>query len=139
MAAEVNVSISVELTGLGLDRTFIDRAIDGITPTAATYNYRVLASTNAEEALDLVHVEYEKLPAVFGIEDALKPGAPDVSGTGTNRISSPPDPGTFPSRQEWGDIEKGFEEADAIVENMVTTGLIYPTFCPPACTLDRTY
>jgi len=90
----------------------------------------------AEEALDLVHVEYEKLPAAFGIEDALKPGAPDVSGTGTNRISSPPDPGTFPSLQEWGDIEKGFEEADAIVENMVTTSLIYPTFCPPACIAD---
>ena len=30
----------------------------------------------AEEALDLIEVEYEVLPAVFDIDSALKPGAP---------------------------------------------------------------
>ena len=30
----------------------------------------------AEEALDLIDVEYEVLPAVFDIDSALKPGAP---------------------------------------------------------------
>jgi len=30
----------------------------------------------AEEALSLIDVEYEVLPAVFTIEDALKPDAP---------------------------------------------------------------
>lgn len=98
-----------------------------------------IAGENGEaawEALGLVRVEYDKLPAVYAIEEALQPDAPDVSGTGNNRISSPPDPGTFPSLQEWGDIKKGFAEADAIVENVVTTSLIYPTFCPPACIAD---
>ena len=32
----------------------------------------------AEEALDLIDVEYEVLPAVFDIDSALKPGAPLV-------------------------------------------------------------
>ncbi|MDZ4247638.1 MAG: 4-hydroxybenzoyl-CoA reductase subunit alpha, partial [Dehalococcoidia bacterium] len=32
----------------------------------------------AEQALDLIEVEYEILPAVFNPEDALKPGAPQV-------------------------------------------------------------
>ncbi len=92
----------------------------------------------AEEALGLIHVEYERLPAVFDIEEALKPGAPDVSGLGTNRISCPPQPGVFLSLEEWGDIEKGFKEADAIVEHEATTVVIYPTFCPPACIADWT-
>ena len=32
----------------------------------------------AEEALDLIDVEYEVLPAVFDIDSALAPGAPLV-------------------------------------------------------------
>ena len=92
----------------------------------------------AKQALNLIEVEYEQLPAVFDIEEALKPGAPYVIGERTNKVSSPPDPGAFPSHQEWGDIKKGFEEADAIVEHAVTTSRIYPTFCPPACIADWT-
>ena len=53
MAAEVNVNLIAELTGLGREINFIDRAADGTTPTAATYNYRVLATADTEEALDL--------------------------------------------------------------------------------------
>jgi len=86
----------------------------------------------AEEALDLIQVEYEKLPAVFGIEEALKPDAPDVRGVGTNRVTTPPEPG-FQSNQGWGDIEKGFKEADAAIECEVKTQSIYGGFFPPAC------
>ncbi|UCD58621.1 MAG: hypothetical protein JSV16_05810, partial [Candidatus Hydrogenedentota bacterium] len=32
----------------------------------------------AEEALELIEVEYEELPAVFDIVEAMKPGAPPV-------------------------------------------------------------
>jgi len=53
MAAEVNVNLIAELTGLGREINFIDRAADGTTPTAATYNYRVLTTADTEEALDL--------------------------------------------------------------------------------------
>ena len=53
MAAECNVTSIVELTGLGRIQNFVDKAKDGTTPTAATYNYRVLASGGTAEALDL--------------------------------------------------------------------------------------
>jgi len=53
MAASVDVTIIAELTGLGIDIPFIKKGTDGTTPTAATYNYRVLATTNTAEALDL--------------------------------------------------------------------------------------
>jgi len=32
----------------------------------------------AEEALDLIRVEYEPLPAVFDLEEAMRPGAPRI-------------------------------------------------------------
>jgi CO/xanthine dehydrogenase Mo-binding subunit len=73
----------------------------------------------AEEALDLIDVEYEVLPAVFDIDEALKPDAPLVydefpgnivpGGTiiyGPNCLKG----------VERGDVEKGFAEADVITE-----------------------
>lgn len=72
MAAETSVSISVELTGLGLNRFFQDRATDGTTPTAATYNYRVLAVAGTEEALDLGDVATETILAIRAIDLDLK-------------------------------------------------------------------
>ncbi len=87
----------------------------------------------AERAFDLIEVEYEKLPAVFDIEEALKPDAPDVRGIGTNKVTCPPEPGAMPSHLEWGDIKKGFEEAEATVELEVRTGSTYGSFVPPAC------
>jgi xanthine dehydrogenase molybdenum-binding subunit len=87
----------------------------------------------AEKALDLIKVEYEELPSVFSIEDAMKPDAPDVRGTGSNVATNPPDTGFFLSNQGWGDVEKGFAEADAIVECEASTPRIYPSPFPPAC------
>jgi len=66
----------------------------------------------AEEALDLIDVEYEVLPAVFDPEEAAKPTAPKIYPEGN--ICGPQDQ---PKIIEWGDIEKGFAEADAIVED----------------------
>jgi xanthine dehydrogenase molybdenum-binding subunit len=81
----------------------------------------VAATTDsiAEEARDLIEVEYEVLPAVFDIDSALKPGAPAVydeypdnilpGGTiiyGPNCLKS----------IERGNVEKGFAEADFITE-----------------------
>lgn len=87
----------------------------------------------AEKALDLIEVEYKELPAVFDIEEALKPGASDVRGMGSNKVTCPPETGINISHQEWGDIEKGFAEADVVVKHEVKTHRIYGSFCPPAC------
>ena len=68
----------------------------------------------AKEAINLIEVDYEELPAVFDMEESIKPGAPQVHPWGPNAL----DPSVF----EWGDIEQGFKEADYIIENRITIG-----------------
>lgn len=53
MAASADVSITVELSGLGINVDFIDKGTDGTTPTAYTQNYRTIATPDTAEALDL--------------------------------------------------------------------------------------
>jgi CO/xanthine dehydrogenase Mo-binding subunit len=61
----------------------------------------------AERALDLIEIEYEELPGVFDTEEAMKPGAPIVFA---------PDNIVAEHTVKRGDLEKGFTEADEIVE-----------------------
>ena len=73
----------------------------------------------AEEALSLIDVEYEVLPAVFDIDSALKPGAPAVYDEFPDNIIPG---GTIIYGPEClkgvvrGDTAKGFAEADVIAE-----------------------
>ena len=73
----------------------------------------------AEEAVDLIDVEYEVLPAVFDIDSALKPGAPAVYDEYPDNILPG---GTIiygPNCLKGvvrGDVEKGFAEAEVIAE-----------------------
>ncbi len=76
----------------------------------------------AKEAAELIEVEYEELPGVFDPHEAMKPDAPLVHEDLGSYDVVPifyPQPGTnianhFKLRK--GDIEKGFAEADIIVE-----------------------
>jgi CO/xanthine dehydrogenase Mo-binding subunit len=74
---------------------------------------------SAEEALELIEVEYEQLPAVYDMEEATKPGAPQLH----ERIPGNVFPRGFrpigeKALQEivMGDVDKGFKEADFITE-----------------------
>ncbi len=70
----------------------------------------------AQEALKLIDVEFEIRPFVLDAEEALKPGAPAVRPelAADNLDETPPSP---PSGViEFGDVEKGFKEADRIIE-----------------------
>jgi len=70
----------------------------------------------AEEVLKLIDVGYEVLPAVFDKEEAMKPDAPLVyPELGSNLYQCPRTiDGMLPL--DWGDVEKGFAEADYIIE-----------------------
>ncbi|MFQ5694182.1 MAG: xanthine dehydrogenase family protein molybdopterin-binding subunit, partial [Nitrospinota bacterium] len=73
----------------------------------------VAAETNdiAREALDLIEVEYEVLPAYFDPMDSLAEDAVDIHENlkqGKNTVGY--------VRMEQGDVEKGFAEADHVVE-----------------------
>jgi len=64
----------------------------------------------AEEALNLIEVEYEPLPAVFDPFEAEKEGAPRIHDEYENNINV--------SRHiEWGDVEEGFKNSDYIRED----------------------
>lgn len=82
----------------------------------------------AEEALRLIDVEYEALPTVFDAEEAMKPGAPLVHpeygtnmfhGSAAVRVPRCRPDGWLPA--EYGDVEKGFKEADYIIEGAYET------------------
>lgn len=76
----------------------------------------------AEEALQLIEVEFEVLPAVLDLEEAMQPGAPvihdeqDAAGIydASHNLAAYKVVG-------YGDIEQGFKEADLIVENIYRT------------------
>jgi len=71
----------------------------------------------AEEALRLIDIEWEVLPFVLDPLEAMKPGAPVVHGEISANNVLPPDkvggPDVF---FEKGDVERGFLEADSVVE-----------------------
>jgi CO/xanthine dehydrogenase Mo-binding subunit len=76
----------------------------------------------AAEAVELIEVEYEVLPGVFDPLEAMKPDAPIIHEDLANYDIVPifyPQPGTnianhFKLRK--GDIDKGFAEADLVIE-----------------------
>ena len=75
----------------------------------------------AEEALDLIEVEYEELPAVFDPEQALEPDAPRLYEQFPGNLMPVKipifGPTTLPELIV-GDVEKGFEEADFVCEGV---------------------
>ncbi len=94
---------------------------EGVAAVAA------LDEDTAEEALDLIKVEYEELPVVLTAADALRPGAPLVNEFKKSNIA-------YTSDFVFGDIEKGFREAEVIREETfssqrVSVGFIEPHAC----------
>jgi 4-hydroxybenzoyl-CoA reductase subunit alpha len=81
----------------------------------------------AEEALDLITVEYEPLPVVLTAEDALRPDAPLVNELTKSNIA-------YTSDFKFGDPEAGFKDADYVREEKfssqrVAVGFIEPHAC----------
>ncbi len=73
----------------------------------------------AREALKLIDVEYEVLPAVFDMEKALEPDAPQLYEDFPGNVVTPGVPFFGPKNLKdvvMGDVEKGFAEADVITE-----------------------
>jgi len=80
----------------------------------------------AEQAIGLIDVDYQDIDGVYDPFDALAPGAPIVYGD-DNVVAS------YKIRK--GDIEKGFAEADVIVENTFTTQYQEQAFLEPEAAL----
>ena len=93
---------------------------------------------NAQDALALIEVEYEVLPHVIDVEDAMKPDAPvlhDFLRTG-GVDPKPESASNVASRLEFklGDLDAGFAAADVIVERTYKTKPVHQGYLEPhAC------
>src|SRR5579872_7089628 len=74
----------------------------------------------AADAVDLVEVDYDPVPAVTDPEKAIGSGAPAVH-------AEWPDNTAFTFHQEGGDIEKAFRDAEVIVKQRITSQRLIPT------------
>ncbi len=63
----------------------------------------------AKEALDLIEVEYEDLPAVFDVFEAMREGAPVIHDKYPNNIA-------LTKHMEFGEMERAFDEAAHVSE-----------------------
>jgi nicotinate dehydrogenase large molybdopterin subunit len=65
----------------------------------------------ADKAIGLIEVDYELLPGIFSVEDALKPDAPKIHETGNLLLTG---------KIRRGNIEEGFGQADVVLERTYT-------------------
>ncbi|MGE3176395.1 MAG: xanthine dehydrogenase family protein molybdopterin-binding subunit, partial [Vicinamibacterales bacterium] len=96
----------------------------------------------ARAAADAIRVVYEVLPPAMSIEQALAPGAPilhdDLVTKGTP-LPDAPKRTNVAMRMELkrGDVEKGFAEADLIVEQQLTTPTVHQGYIEPHACVAR--
>ena len=109
-----------------------DKALYSGHPVAA------VAATSvhiAEEALDLIEVEYEVLEAVLDVREAMQEGAPQLHddmttqefGDDTGRTSNL----ATHFEHQLGDADKAFAEADVVVEREFQTATVHQGYIEP--------
>jgi CO/xanthine dehydrogenase Mo-binding subunit len=89
----------------------------------------------AEEALDFIEVEYEPLPAVLDPDEAMKPDAPllhgDLFTLSAAGVATSPSNVAWHLEFERGDLERGFAEADVVVERSFRTRMVHQGYIEP--------
>jgi carbon-monoxide dehydrogenase large subunit len=69
----------------------------------------------AEDIVDLIEVEYEPLPVLSDIDEAMRPGAERIHDEIPNNVF-------FSESFYKGDVDKAFAEADLVVKEKINTG-----------------
>ena len=133
----VAVLTSKDLTGIGpymgrgknKDQPVIalDRVIFAGQPVAAV---AALTRVAAEEAAAKIRVDYEALPAVIGVEEAMADGAPRVHDFAARNLCAH-------HELVKGDVDRGFAEADLIVEDEFDFPMIYHYSMEPHTTIAQ--
>ncbi len=95
----------------------------------------------AEQALGLIDIDYEVLEPVLSLEDAMRPGAPIIHDTLTThfkqeRFARGEDTGAQGNiashiQHKLGDVEKGFRDADVVLEREYDTGTVHQGYIEP--------
>ncbi len=103
----------------------------------------VAATTSAiaEEALRLIEVDYEVLPHVIDVDQAMQPDAPLLFEDMITRgiVPAPKQASNISKRVEFkiGDLEAGFAAADEIVEASFKTAAVHQGYIEPQACLAR--
>ncbi|MPZ99541.1 MAG: molybdopterin-dependent oxidoreductase [Dehalococcoidia bacterium] len=93
----------------------------------------------AEDALALIEVEYEVLPAVIDVREAMLDTAPilheelrtNVRARGVDPAPDKPTNVALHMRLEKGDLDAGFAEADEVIEREFETGMFHQGYLEP--------
>jgi carbon-monoxide dehydrogenase large subunit len=84
----------------------------------------------AEDARDLVEVDYEPLPAVTDVEAAIEPGAPLLYDELGSNVA-------FSQQSTWGDVQAAFAQAEHVVSLRLVNQRLAPSSLEPrACMFD---
>ncbi|MEC9280415.1 MAG: molybdopterin cofactor-binding domain-containing protein, partial [Chloroflexota bacterium] len=89
----------------------------------------------AEEAAKLIKVEYEELPVVISVLDAMKDGATllhdDLFTSSLGETAKTASNVAAHSRFEIGDVQQGFADADVVVEREFQTASVHQGYIEP--------
>ena len=136
-AARALAGVRVVLTGADAPRTcwgvsHKERRIlaEGVVRFAGEEVAAVAADTEelARDALDLIRVEYEELPAVLSPDEALDGEAPHIHPGRQSNLA-------HEIRFHRGDVEAGFAQSDLVHEASYSTHAQYPGYLEPMGTL----
>src|ERR1700727_1643095 len=95
----------------------------------------------AEEALSLIKIDYEVLPHVIDVDEAMAPDAPllfeDMITRGVE--PAPTKPSNISKRLEFttGDLEAGFAQAEVVIEKEFKTAAVHQAYIEPHACLAR--
>jgi CO/xanthine dehydrogenase Mo-binding subunit len=136
-----------DVTGLRIGRCIYDTPVlaDGVVRFIGEKVAAVAAETKlaADQALELIEVEYQELEPLFDPVEAAKPGAPVLHPDLLSYKGLPVPVETLSNvfaYLKWGkgNIEEGFKQADIIVENTYTTQVTHQSYIEPHACVVKT-
>ena len=143
---EVSAEFTDQAEGAMVNYGFYSRNV--IAREKALYKGHVVAAVaatdpgTAEQALDLIDVDYEVLPHVLSVEDAMRDDAPILHERLLTLHSAALRAGAWGDDAEGtnvsnrfefklGDVEAGFKEADVVVEGEFETEAVHQGYIEP--------
>lgn len=123
---------AINLADLGANCMALDKVFYKGHPVAAVAARNVHV---AEQALELIQVEYEVLPSVIDVQEAMRDDAPilhdDLRTDYLGQKGDKPTNIALHLEFETGDVEKAFASADVVIEREFKTATVHQGYIEP--------
>ncbi len=100
-----------------------------------------ISNSIAEEAIALIKVEYEVLPHVIDVDEAMAPDAPllfeDMITRGVEPAPTKPSNISKVLKFAMGDVDAGFKEADVVIEHEFKTAAVHQAYIEPHAAIAK--